>query len=241
MKKSLMISLMAGVIFCMSGISSAEDKTLSTVSTGLVLYLPFENATPQDWTGNSNNITNNGATLTDGKIGSAYSFNGTSASVSLALPPDQSTNINTGSVFAWIKTTNAGSSYCGIVVKQNAYGMFLKDNVFIIYDWTSGERSTGVNLADGNWHFVGFTFQNADTAPSNNAILYIDGAAVLTTTLQIANQTAAIAVSGGNNPVTVQYFNGTIDEVMVWNRVLTGNEITTLYQAKTHVLSSPKK
>ncbi|MEW6063009.1 MAG: LamG domain-containing protein [Nanoarchaeota archaeon] len=196
------------------------DTNVST-SQGMVKDYSSRNNT--GYLGNATASTQPSWT-SSGKIGGAYSFDGVDDNVVLSEPPTSSTNIYNGSVFAWIKTSNAGTSYRGIVVKQSAYGMFLRDNVFIIYNWPfpAGDRSTNVNLADGNWHFVGFTFQNGVT---DGTKLYIDGVLNLTTNLTILNQVEGVVIGAGTNPGIIQNFNGTIDEVRIYNRTLSAAEI----------------
>ena len=188
-----------------------------------------------DTSGYGNNGTNHGAICREDSpfhvVGSgggkrALSFDGVNDWVGLPEPPAESTNINTGSVSAWIKTSNAGNSYRGIVVKQLAYGMFLRDNLFVIYDWSSGEKSTGINLADGNWHFVGFTFQSGVT---DGTKLYIDSQLKLTTTLTISNQNEGVAIGAGVNPASAQFFTGLIDEVRIYSQALSLAEIQKHY------------
>jgi len=185
----------------------------------------------KDSTSNNNDGTSQGSmTAGDqvpGQIDGSLDFDGVNDSVGLPEPPASSTNINTGSVFAWIKTSSAGTSWRGIVVKQWAYGMYLYDNTFVIFDFTSlSNRSTGVNLADGNWHLVGFTFQSGI---SSGTKLYIDGTERLTTTLTVSNQNEGMVIGAGDNPGTWQFFSGTIDEARISNLVRSPNWIKTKY------------
>ncbi len=185
----------------------------------------------KDSTSNNNDGTSQGSmTAGDqviGQIDGSLDFDGSDDFVGLPEPPASSTNISTGSVFAWIKTLNAGTSWRGIVVKQWAYGMYLYNNTFVIFDFTFLiNRSTGINLADGNWHFVGFTFQSGI---SNGTKLYIDGVEELTTTLTVANQNEGMVVGAGDNPGTWQFFSGIIDEVRVSNIARSAEWIKTCY------------
>lgn len=166
-----------------------------------------------------------------GGAGGALSFDGTNDSVALAEPPAASTNINNGSVFAWLKTSNAGSGDRGIIIKQLAYGIFLQDNIFGVYDWgNTAWRTSGVNLADGSWHFAGFTFENiAEANPSDNAKLYINGQYLTTVTYKLSSQDEGIVMGAGDNPATLQFFSGFIDEVRLYNRVLSDQEVEQLY------------
>ena len=144
------------------------------------------------------------------------------------LGNDASLQLGSGTIEAWIKTTGAGSSYRGIVVKQFAWSMFLYENVLVVYDWTVGQRNTGVNLADGAWHHVATTFQNG---VANGTKVYVDGVERLTTTLTVLNQGTGLAIGSGST-YAVQLFNGTIDEVAVYNTVLTPEQIRSHYDAR---------
>ncbi|MFC1586684.1 DUF2341 domain-containing protein [Planctomycetota bacterium] len=176
-----------------------------------------------DSTANGNNGTprnfaaGGGSTNAVGRVAGADLLDGLNDYVKFPEPPAASTNINTGSVFAWIKTADAGGGWRGIVSKQVAYGMYLNNNQFSIYDWTAGqERATGVNVADDAWHHVGFTFQSGVV---NGTKLYIDGQERLLTTLTIAAHTEGLVFGAGSNPGGSQFFTGTIDEATVSNTV----------------------
>jgi hypothetical protein len=137
-----------------------------------------------------------------------------------------SLQLTRGTIEAQIKTSGAGNSYRAIVVKPYNYGIFLNNNVLIAFEWISGRViSTGVNLADGLWHHVAFSF---DDQVVNGSKLYIDGLPVLTFTYKIANFNYSIAVGNQSVPAS-QYFNGNIDQVRVWNTVRTDAEIAANY------------
>ncbi len=201
------------------------ETNVTSVATGLI----------RDYGTWGNNGTLGGGTAANaplwnnsGKVGGDYVFDGSNDFISLTEPSAGSTNLVNGSVFAWIRTANAGASYRGIVIKQDAYGMFLLDNVFIIHDWNAAaDRTTGINVADGEWHLVGFTFQSGVAGGTK---LSIDGQINLTTTLTINSQSEGIVIGAGDNPGTLQFFGGQIDEVMVFNGTLTPTQISQLYQ-----------
>lgn len=126
---------------------------------------------------------------------------------------NSSLQLTSGTIEAWVKTGNAGSEYRGIIVKQWAFGLFLKDNVLVAYDWSSGERNVGVNLADNQWHHVAMTFQSG---VSNGVRVYVDGVLSLTTQLTIASQTVGLSIGSGTFGA-MQAFTGVIDEARVSN------------------------
>jgi hypothetical protein len=144
-------------------------------------------------------------------VGNALNFDGVDDYVNCTN--NAALQITTGTIEAWIKTSNAGSSYRGIVTKQSAYSLFLNNNILIAYDWTTGDRSTGINLADNAWHHVALSFNNG---VANGSYIYIDGVLKLTTTYNISGQGVGLAIGAGYDSGS-QNFAGNIDEVRVWN------------------------
>jgi hypothetical protein len=219
--------------------SSTINKTVNipNIDNGIVGHWTFDgkdmvqNVADSSGQGNNGNLVGYTSTTTvAGKIGQALGFNGVNQYV------DAGNNVNvqlgTGSVSAWIKTTNAGTSYRGIVTKQFAYGMFLNDNVLMVFDWSgNANRSTGVNLADNKWHLVTLTF---NSGVANGTVLYIDGVARLATQMTIASQTTPVQIGWAN--AGGQYFAGNIDDVRIYNRVLSATEVKQLYKSNAGTL-----
>jgi hypothetical protein len=199
--------------------------------TGVVGLWHFQEKIATDNALDSNLTANNnpgtpfpagvGVTLTTG-ICTARIFNGSNNYINVANNAN-SLNISDGTVEAWIKTAGAGASYRGIVVKQFAYGIFLQDNVLGVFDWSGGGwKSAGVALNDNNWHHVAFSFKSG---VANGTTIYADGLPKSTTVMTISNQSQKISIGAGDNPATIQFFNGTIDEVKVLNTAKTDDYI----------------
>ena len=64
--------------------------------------------------------------------GNALNFDGVNDFVNCGN--SASVQISTGTVEAWIKTANAGTSFRSIVTKGGAWSLFLQDNILIAYD-----------------------------------------------------------------------------------------------------------
>jgi hypothetical protein len=135
------------------------------------------------------------------------------------------------SVSAWFKTSSPGSGYRGIVVKQQAFGIFLNSSVLGIYSWSNNTfYTTGLNLADNDWHHVCVTIDNGITNGTN---IYVDGSLVSTITYGVNNQTVGLVVGSGDPITTLQSFAGNIDEVHVWaNRLLDATEVLNIYNTE---------
>lgn len=207
-------------------VNSSQNSKLTNGLVGLWSFdgADIQGSTAYDRSGSGNNGTIATTTKTIGKLGQALSFDGSSSNVNLNNPA--SLQLSRGTVSAWIKTSNAGISYRGIVGKDRAYGMYLLGNVFGVYDnGTALFRSTGVNLADNKWHHVSFSF---DSGVTNGTLLYIDGVLSLTTTLTNSNQTGTARIGMGQGAAS-QIFSGSIDEARIYNRILSAAEIKQLY------------
>ena len=74
------------------------------------------------------------------------------------------------------------------------------------------------------------SFTETIGSPSNNAILYLNGIAVLTTTVKHAANNVALTIGSGA-PSVAQIFNGNIANSIVYNRVLSPQEIFQNYEA----------
>lgn len=181
-----------------------------------------------------------------GKVSQAFNMPSINSSY-IDAGNDISLKLNSGTVEAWIKTTSttgdAGGGYRGIIVKPNAYGLFLVDGVLTVYDWQGGSygalgaRSTGKDLADGQWHHVVMTFQSG---VSDGTKVYADGVALsFPSTGLFTTSMTVVPTTGQDNALLIgsnlnsQYFNGIIDEPTVYNQILTQTEVQNIYLADT--------
>lgn len=170
-----------------------------------------------------------GATYnSEGVFNSALSFDGGDF---VTTSNDSALQLTTGTLEAWINTASAGSGYRGIITKQKAYSLFLVDDVLSSFDWgSSTNRSTAIDVTDSVWHHVAMSFQSGT---ANGTIIYIDGLPKLTTTITVSNQTVGVEIGRGGTSEggETQLFTGNIDDVRVYNRVLTVAEIASHYLA----------
>lgn len=232
--------------------SDTCNNVSGSLTQGLVGYWPFCGNANDD-SGKGNNGTVNGATLTTDRFGnanSAYSFNGINNwidiqnnstinfqnefSISLWLNANQN-NINSGLIGKWNDfngTLLGGQEEFAITVNDNvANTMFalLRTNTSPNTNFQVQFNNSGYN---GNqWHLFTYVFGN------NSISLYKNGTLVGTsaTTGTIVNyiQNLEIGRYGGGQPTSGgnTHFNGTLDDIGIWNRALTQQEITNLYNA----------
>ena len=169
--------------------------------------------------------------------GSALEFDGTNDYVEIAKEENFDFGSDTDfSVCAWIKTSttvelrrivdkeaSGHSPYTGFGIYMIPPGLVefrLKDNADV-------SRATTNNSAnDGNWHFVaGVADRDGDMH------VYLDGVLEDTNSLALVddiNTNIAVAI-GRSMDYNGQYFDGMIDEVGIYNRVLDVNEVGQIY------------
>jgi len=205
------------------------------VNDGLVLYLdagnsksyPGSGSTWTDLSGRNNNGTiENSPTYNIANKG-AFTFNGTTQRVNCGN--SSSLQITSGSIAAWFNADSNNSNFRGIIAKQNAWGLFVANNVLVTYDWGApATRSTNITVGNNTWNYVVMTFTETTGTPSNNAIIYLNGNPVLTTTIKHSNHSVVVYVGEANSN---QYFSGKISNASIYNRVLSSSEILQNYNA----------
>ena len=246
-------SIMAALLLAAS---SAFAQVPSYVPTnGLVGWWPF-NGNANDESGNGNNGTVNGATLTESRFGvinSAYLFNGTSDYIQCndAGLPSGTTSY---SFNAWIllnqPANNSWSTILGYGTNNNTNNDNGKSSQFWI---TNNSNPTQLLSNDfrnranrgtidsinyrGTWHMITFIKPNADSL----GLWYFDGSSIPTGDQNIGGTIRNITLSGilriGKSLINVSpyqyYWNGKLDDIGIWNRPLTQQEITALYKSQS--------
>jgi len=203
-------------------------------TAGLVAWYPF-NGNANDESGKGNNGVVTGTVLTNDRFGNsnkAYSFNGSSGFIDLGRNENLATKQFT--IATWIKI-GAPLSSINMILRARYYGYGLHINssgqvVGEIFDNanTGHSLSSTSKLNDGKWHLVVFSFENKTLR------LYING------TVEVSKVTIGDSIYYGLSGVAIgrdadanlHYFNGVIDELTVWNRALTSQEITKIYNGE---------
>lgn len=186
------------------------------------------------------NYSGSGTTLVD-SVGS-NNLTLTSTPTYTAVPPSLTFNtqtggnttnatalqVNTGTITVWAAPTSGNTGFRGVLTKENAYGMFVVNNKLAIYDWGNNVlRDSGVTVGNGTWQMFSLSFLNISGVPSNNAILYLNGIAVMTTTLRLVSQATTGLWLASNN--ANQGFIGAISSAYLYGDVITQAELLAHY------------
>lgn len=193
-----------------------------------------------DATGNGYNGTVSGATVTASSLhGSAYLFNGSSDYIAI----NDNTNLRLaggqGSVSAWFWPRSAGSNTAGRIIDKSTdtvatNGYNLRTNtpsgstfgLALSLQGVTAIQLANTYLSPSTWYHAIATY-NGSTAK-----LYVNGVmagSAVSGVLHPSNVAGSIYI-GNRAGATDRAFDGIIEEVGIWNRCLTQDDVTTLYR-----------
>jgi hypothetical protein len=233
MKKSLFTAFAVGL--CMTANLMAQVPSY-VPTNGLVGWWPF-NGNANDESGNGNNGSVTGANLTydrNNVINSAYSFDG----IGDYIDCGNSNFVNiTGdiTISAWINANNFSIDH-GIVSKSG------------LYDLVTSAPFTQPPLDNLRWNAGNVDFLFFNPIPENQWIHAVvsysntNGKSIYLNSVLSANNLLTGNVQpntnynlylGAHQPTIVNYWSwdGKLDDIGIWNRALTQQEITDLYNA----------
>jgi hypothetical protein len=217
-------------------------------TNGLVGWWPF-NGNANDESGNGNNGSVNGATLTTDRFGNAnkaYSFDGGDW-IELNLLPAIN-NSNELAVSVWVKSTGTNSNTnCSVGCAQyyfsrgydggNGFNILThQGNSPKFYGGVNGGFAGGQGVQDPNNTPIPHSQWNHLLLNYDGALikLYVNGTLVgstsYTTNVAVGNTTNAVF---GRQfvPNYPYYAVGSIDDGAIWNRALSQQEVTALYNS----------
>ena len=209
--------------------------------SGLVGYWNFEEGVgtiSPDRSGNGNDGTwaGSGTHYSTGKVGGyAAQFNGTDDWI--IMPPSSVLAANDITMLIWVNIAAQPATHTGIITNKNgaAYGInlainsnmnfesFVSDGSSGTYFYASAPGTSGINA----WHYLAVTHSSAG---SNK--IYYNGLyrASLDKAIGYQSTDDKVAIGAFYNPGNLK-INGYIDEVRIYNRVLSAAEIAALYNA----------
>ena len=214
--------------------------------SGLVGWWPGD-GTASDLAGSDNGALQGGATATAaGMVAQAFSLNGTNSYVQI---PDSSalrpTNLT---IEAWVRFSSLNSAGSGgspagdqyIVFKQNSQTWSFEGydlsktrvtggDVFRFLVTSASAQSVGIQsstlVATGVWYHV------AATRGSNFTQLYVNGHLESQTNVSFPQNYGTLPLYFGTSGQSYwdHKLNGTLDEVSLYNRALSSNEVAAIY------------
>lgn len=212
-------------------------------TNGLVGWWPF-NGNANDESGNGNNGTVNGATLTterSGNANKAYSFDGLNDFIDLGATSSLNSLQLNYTVSYWI---NKSDNDNGMVIASYAAGFagggwryhsgirgdsvdsrFMRSDII---KWAINYSNQG-SIILNNWINICNVRNGINFSTYINGILSSNTIVPNVSINNAPQNTLATTRIGVNWPSATEYFDGKIDDIGIWNRALTQDEITALY------------
>lgn len=217
---------------------AGKYKVQATVPIDIAAWYPADGNT-NDLQAANNGTLQGGATYASGKVGQAFSFNGTNAYVSA---PSTAANDPTGAangatMEAWIYLNQlpsaAGRNF--YIMSKSGTGATDDLAIFVGTDnglktlWGSSVSGGGNALQSGQWYHVAVVYTPTDQVLR----FYLNG--VFTTTQSVGSPRTPsgepLTIGRDTPTVSNTLFNGLIDEPAIYNRALSEAEVRDQYHA----------
>lgn len=215
-----------------------DIEEISMPQNGLVAYYPF-NGNAKDESGNSHNGTVYGATLTTDrhhKANSAYEFNG----INNYINTFSTFNYEYRTISFWVNPYDIRKTGLerNIALVQDSYENSYGSIIVFFGDNSLSMNAGGTvpanqyytsNVVENRWYHIVLVRNGAQT------LYYINGDLVSTGVSGTVGSTSnpnPFLIFGSGRTTTVNFFSGKIDEIAIYNRALSANEINTIYGVK---------
>jgi hypothetical protein len=228
---------MKKVLYALIAIIGFANATIAQVpsyvpTNGLVGFWPF-NGNANDVSGNGKNGTVNGATLTSDRFennNKSFSFGGNLQStigIDLGLPYGDFTisfwlnalDTTMNSIMDWRNTSNQ-LPVLNFSFNGSGFTALLRDNI----NSATVDVIPNFSPTTNSWYFITLTKN------SNQLTFYIDGLIKTTKNYTQSSWTLNRLTLGNNYYDSTFFYTGKIDDIGIWNRALTAQEITNLYR-----------
>jgi|GEM_PF-1259719 len=178
-------------------------------------------------------ILNGTAWTADGKYGGAMSFDGVDDYVDCGTKSLGLTDVTLG---MWVKTSFIEDQYVFDGWGQGPRVQFTIDvgseDKANMYSTVSATRvSSTTSVDDGNWHHIVYQYSGTTMR------IYVDGVSEASGNGGVINWNDWVWRVGQQSAL---YFNGSIDEVRVWNRSLSADEVKQQYYGSLNKYDSDK-
>lgn len=193
-------------------LSASEIKNLSN---------EFSSTLFPDASGNQNTILLSGSKSTLGVANNGQYLDGFNDYGQI-----NNSNLNSNHSFTIWVNSNDLSIKQTLLHKEGSFSYYLDSGKPAVKIAAGVIVSSNKNIVDNSWHFISYVLN--DTIIS----IYIDGELDTTGTVSALIQNTANIIMGATDTIGSNSFGGYIDEIRIYNRILTENEIKYLYKFK---------
>jgi trimeric autotransporter adhesin len=193
---------------------------------GLLAYYTADN-TPNDSLGNYDGTLVNGATYGTGKINQGFSFDGVNDYFQATAPSHNYSLPTTYNIWVYPFDLLGQQFFIYLPQSTTGPGVGMLANKITFTAGSVNARATSTAIINSNvWQMITVVFKG-NSFGTNNVDFYLNGVYNDSKTLNVntLNNYTILNIGGS------QFFNGVLDEVGIWNRVLTSTEVTELYNS----------
>jgi hypothetical protein len=205
------------------------------LDTSLISYFKLDESSGNaaDSVG-SNTLTNTAATYTTGKINNGASFNGSTGKLINSSPTGLPTGDATRTLSFWMYPTSVASTN-GCPINFGTAATAYRDTPHIYnggsgtFDISiSGESYTLPNtFVVNNWYHIAIT-----NVTGNKTIkTYVNGVLSLSQLFSNSINTLVAGLSVGCEINSTSFFYGLVDEVAIWSRELSADEVSQIFNS----------
>jgi arabinan endo-1,5-alpha-L-arabinosidase len=209
---------------------------------GLVLRYSFgrdEGGKVKDESGSGNDGTVDGAKWIE--KGGAYAFNGSSARIAINNSPSLDFGAGARTIAAWIKSSGASGSHQEIFNKGTnpgyAFRLAPSPARAIEYFKSAGANysffTSSHTITDDAWHHLAVVDHGNGTVDFYKGGVFLE---TVTKTNYNSDSGGRAAIGAWTDASFAQCYNGSIDELAVYNRALSAEEVRALCGAQKNLV-----
>jgi hypothetical protein len=229
---SVIVSSSYGAATSATAVLSVTNPVCAASPTGLVGWWQAEGDAVEAMTGMAGSLTTN-ATFAAGKVGQAFSFNGSGAAVSFSN--SAAWQLQDLTIEAWIKRVDtalvsplAGRDGLFFSYGTGGYSFGLDASGHpLLNQVDDGRVIASPAITDTNFHHV------AMTKSGTNVVFYVDGLAYPAPSFGSTFVFSTLAAIGARGDTLANSFLGSIDELSIYNRSLSAAEVRGVYFASS--------
>ena len=215
-------------------LSGSEVSDLYGASLGPIAHWKLDETsgtTAVDSVGGHDGTLVNGPLWAAGQDGGALDFDG--ANDEVTVPHSEQLSLSDAfTLMSWAKPGSISFGYQAIMFKGNSgdfnWWFGLRNGEFMMEFYAGGSlqafATSGAGLTAGNWYHIAASFDNA----ADTVALYIDGVHVHTQSTTATPDINSLDLLIGNSAYSGEEWDGLLDDVRIYDSVLSATEITAL-------------
>jgi hypothetical protein len=231
MLKRILISILTNLFL----VGLFINPAISQQENFLAGYWPFEESKGdkvEDQSGNGNNGTISGSVKwVDGQVGKALEF---SKGACITIPDSKNLDdVSELTAAMWVKLHSLPTDWSHLLEKDGSYGITVNADKTFRYTYNSGSvwLTTGFTVKTETWYYIAMSWGKS------GGFFSVDGAKVHEDKGTVAVAAVVLNISHCGSFLV----DGIIDEVKIWNKALTEDEIKIAMKGGASVEPSADK